>query len=449
MKSLKARLLNSVRDNRGSVAPIFGLMAMPMMFAIGMALDQSRALYVKDRMQFALDSAALAAMATSAADVDAVGNKYFLVNFDTSDVTSYTVHLSKTNSGEVNATATASVAMTAGSLLGFNTVEVEASSVVEPQHEVVITEEETASTDNVPCIHVMDQSGSNTFDMQNGVNLDASSCIVHVRSNKSSYAMRETGGTNIEFKRIRVKGTGTYSSGLNHGDSVVTNNYEVTGNPYVSSVTDVVQNIAIGDCTTSNTGTSSSPLVKTGSVSPGTYCGNVKFQNATFGSGLYIIKSGSGSTKNGRLSFSGSIDGSAGVTFYLADTKSQLGTYDVSSGSVLTAPSSGTTRGLLIFEDSNRGSNWSWSLSTSNTNSWTGLVYLPSANVTMNITAWPTFNVSMAANQLVFNKIEEMSWTPYAWTPFNMSSPITLAGESDTTTTTTSSSSFTDIYLKQ
>ncbi len=55
--SLAARFTD---DQRGSVAMMFGLLIMPVMFLTGMAVDYSRMITVKTRMQTAIDAAALA-----------------------------------------------------------------------------------------------------------------------------------------------------------------------------------------------------------------------------------------------------------------------------------------------------------------------------------------------------------------------------------------------------
>jgi 6-pyruvoyl-tetrahydropterin synthase len=66
-KAGRARLASTPRfaelfrkDERGSTAMMFGLMVMPVMFLTGMAVDYSRMITVKQRMQTAIDAAALA-----------------------------------------------------------------------------------------------------------------------------------------------------------------------------------------------------------------------------------------------------------------------------------------------------------------------------------------------------------------------------------------------------
>lgn len=441
-KSQIKKVKSLLKDEKGSTAIIFGLMALPMFFAIGMAVDQGRIIRVETGLQNALDGGALAAM-RSDDDAETVGSKYFAANFETPGTTPATVHFAKLEDGSVRATASVSVPALASAIMGMNTFQLETYSVVEPPHEVTTTETQDVATNTVPCLHVMDQSAINSFYLDSNSDLNASHCTVHVRSNRNT-AMKDISSSSVKFRKIRVKGTASVSGGLQIVASPhhVIENADVVSNPYLDAIRDVVQALSIGNCTTANTG-----KTWTGAVSPGTYCGTTEFKNANFGTGLYIIKSGNGSNKDGALKLSGSLNGNAGVTFFFADSKSKLVSYNASENSVLKAPASGTTRGILFFEDSNRGATWNITIASCNKQSWTGLVYLPSANVKLDsLSEWPTLNISMAVNQLTMKSLSSV-FTPYAWTPFNATNPITYSDDSESVTTT--STTTTEIYLRE
>jgi hypothetical protein len=436
------------KDESGSIAPLFGLLSMPMFFVIGMSVDYSRTIGVENQVQNALDAAALAAMIADTTDVEIIGTNFFNANFNAANAQNPIVHFTKLDDGSVRATASVSVPTLVSNIIGVNTLQVETFSVVEPPHEVATTTSTEVANSVIPCLHVMDQSGSYALDMSGNKDLDADQCTVYVRSN-SSQSVRSQNSTNVKWRKIRTKGGGSLDSGSQTTSltGTVEANAAIVGNPYESAIRDVVQAISIGNCTNANTGTSSNPKVWTGAVNPGTYCGATTFSNATFATGLYIIKSGSGSGKDGALKITGNTNGSAGVTFFLADNKTKLTEYSATSGSTLKAPTTGTTRGLLIFEDSNRGSNWSLTMSSLQDQNWEGVVYLPSANLTMTLKEWDQFKVSMAVNQLKLTSWDLIEWLPYSWTPFNTSTPITFSDDTETTTTTTTSA--TDIYLKE
>jgi Flp pilus assembly protein TadG len=89
-KAGRARIASTLRcaelfrkDERGSTAMMFGLMIMPVMFLTGMAVDLSRMITVKQRMQTAIDAAALAGVraqqgnAATATTLQTTANTYY------------------------------------------------------------------------------------------------------------------------------------------------------------------------------------------------------------------------------------------------------------------------------------------------------------------------------------------------------------------------------------
>jgi hypothetical protein len=110
------------------------------------------------------------------------------------------------------------------------------------------------------------------------------------------------------------------------------------------------------------------------------------------------------------------------------------------------------TKGILIFENSNRGSNWDLSIDLSITDAtqqtWEGLVYLPSANLTLDgFEDWTTFKISLAANTVLIKNWSGMTWEPYVWVPFNQTAPILYDDETYTDETVTVTEK--PIYISQ
>lgn len=424
------KLVGFSRDSEGNVAPMFALMLVPLMASVGLAIDFARSTETKTDMQSALDAAAIAALQAGPAGAEAAGNAMFNANFNASLTTAPVLNFTFVAGGGMRATARGSIDATFATAIGLQTFELAVTSLIEPSRTVTETSTgEIVIAGNIPCVHVMDQSNQYAFDLQGNENIDASTCDARVRSNRST-AMREEGGENIKFKRIDVKGQASVTEGL----QIVSTPYQVSedaavvGNPYESSIRDVAQVLTVSNCTNANTGKS-----WVGNVSPGTYCGSTEFKNATFAPGVYIIKSSTGN-KTGALTLSGDLDGSAGVTFYFSDNKSKLASYAGSGNTVLKAPTTGTTRGILFFEGNNRGNAWDVVISTYHHHTWQGLIYLPSANLTMNgMNEFPMFNVAISANTLVIENWDNMVWEAYAWTPFNQSSPIRYGDETEET----------------
>jgi len=72
------------RDNKGTVAMLFGLAVIPILLGVGVAVDYGRGLIVRDRMAAAADSAALAAASwpgLSEAELKTKVQEYFDANF--------------------------------------------------------------------------------------------------------------------------------------------------------------------------------------------------------------------------------------------------------------------------------------------------------------------------------------------------------------------------------
>lgn len=88
--SLKRQFLNLLGNKTGNVAMIFALLALPVMGAVGFAVDYSRVLRIQSNMQNAADSAALAAVAIKEElnddQVKQLVQRFFVANGGTAEV---------------------------------------------------------------------------------------------------------------------------------------------------------------------------------------------------------------------------------------------------------------------------------------------------------------------------------------------------------------------------
>lgn len=409
------------RNEEGTTGVMFALMALPMMALVGAAVDTARVIKSRDTMQGALDTALLAAGKVDATQQAAFVSKFFKAN--TRTVPGASVSFTTNGDGNLVATATADIQTPFGAIMGKPSVRVLTNNTTRPAKSTLV------ATDVIPCMHVMDQSGGRTFWLDSNSSVDASGCDVRVRSN-SVEGVYESSSSKVKFGIVRVKGASNITSGYSPNKfSIATSPFKVkegeaiVSDPYSRWVDAVRSQITVGACNASNTNKSNS-----GNVRPGTYCGTTEFKNATFAPGLYIIAS-QGSTA-GQLKLSGTLNGSAGVSFYLADSKSQFMQYNPAEGSVLEAPKSGLTQGLLFFESSNRGGNYTVTVASCKTHSWKGLIYMPGTNFSFDsLDSWPKFNVSISANQVKFKSWSNMTLEPFAWTPNGSSTPVTWPGE--------------------
>jgi Flp pilus assembly protein TadG len=120
------------RDERGSVALIFAGTLIPVLLAIGLAVDTARAYAVKSQLQQALDAAALAVGSSSGTDAEmqALAQKFFDTNFKTNGLaTSSSIQVSVVGD-TITATGSATVDATLMQIGGFNTIAISEESHV-------------------------------------------------------------------------------------------------------------------------------------------------------------------------------------------------------------------------------------------------------------------------------------------------------------------------------
>jgi hypothetical protein len=137
-------------------------------------------------------------------------------------------------------------------------------------------------------------------------------------------------------------------------------------------------------------------------LTPGVYCGGFNFNSAptvTLAPGVYVIKNGSWNVNGGKWS-------GTGVTFYFADSSNIQ--FNSGMDFTLTAPTTGTYAGILIYEaDGLSESPFIFDNSVQETMS--GFIYLPSRDITWNSTSNQTSPVmTLVANTGTF---DTMNWS--------------------------------------
>jgi Flp pilus assembly protein TadG len=125
-----------IRNTRGGVAPIMGFVALPLMLAVGAAVDYTKVNAARTAFQTALDSTALMlsreAATDSTGDLQSDANNTFKSLFSHPDVDPASVHITPnytaTGGSKLTLTGTASVSTNFISLLG-NQINISATSV--------------------------------------------------------------------------------------------------------------------------------------------------------------------------------------------------------------------------------------------------------------------------------------------------------------------------------
>lgn len=127
-------LTRFIKNTRGSVAPLMGFLALPLMGFVGVAVDYTRASAARTAFQTSLDSTALMLARTAAtqtgADLQSTATGYFNALFTRSDVTgvAVTANYDSTIGSKVTISATAMVQTNFLGVLGYGQIPISAST---------------------------------------------------------------------------------------------------------------------------------------------------------------------------------------------------------------------------------------------------------------------------------------------------------------------------------
>ena len=369
------------RDTDGAVAMTFGLMLLGVAVAAGLGIDFSRAKNVQTSLQQSLDAAVLAAanLDASADEQKAAGKSFFNANFANNIAEDVSVDITATGNKVVTGTATANVPATLTRLMGYKNLPVDAY----------------ASTGLLAygdvCVLVLDETSKNTFSVTGKTDVVAPDCEIHVKSTASP-AAKFSMGSNIESSRICIESTKISDNGGTHDNLEL--GCDTADDPYVGVFTEP----------SSATCDYNAKSYKGGTVNlkPGVYCGLFNFNSSpkvNFAPGTYIIKGGGWNVSGGDW------DGT-GVTFFFADDSNIEFNSGVSLD--LSAPTTGDYAGVLMFEAAGLGkSNFSWNDTYGTGSTVSGLIYLPSRNVSLNAKSGiDGHQLTMVVNQMAFNELD-------------------------------------------
>lgn len=354
---------------QGNTTLIFALSFVAIIGAAGGALDFYNAFSARNNLQDALDSAVLAGVQAPDASRSTAASAMFLKNIpaDQSGATqSYTAQTASasTSAGTVitttltgNARSTVSTYLL--KLLGIDTLDLRATATA--------SGDKLIATAGRPCIYVLDPSGNQALLVNSGASVTAPDCEIHVKSTANPAAIFNS-GSSLNFKKLCIKGTNVIRN------SVTVPNLELGCDAKSDPYAGTLPTPASSTCNYSNGNYNDSTI----SLSPGVYCGWFNFNNSsakvTFAPGVYVIKNGGWNVNGGTWTGNG-------VTFYFADTSKIQ--FNSGIAADLAAPSSGTYKDLLMYEASGLAKT-QFVLNDSVSNKLTGLIWLPSRELTLN-----------------------------------------------------------------
>lgn len=386
-----------------AVPMAIGLAAMLM--AVGAAVDLARVLEARENLQGSLDQATLIGAQDTSASYATTATNALDANLDANAVDRTTLQSSFTKNSDatvLTGSASLDVPLTFAAILGKSSVEISVSA------KATIESSASESPGERVCILVKSAKRSQALLANSGAKIVAPDCAVHVASQASPAAIFN-GGSNLSTKHICIKGNTIIDNGGTHPN--LETGCTTAADPFAASM----PTPPTSACDWSISGSYDASTI---TLNPGHYCG-VNFNSAatvTLNPGLYIID-GAWNVNGG--SFKGD-----GVTFYFKNGSG----IQFNSGvkAELTAPTSGTYKNILIYQDASSLS-WtpSWVLDDSKGHKLSGLIYLPGYDVTMNSGADATAdNLTMVVNTLI---LDSMTWyvAPHDGTAFNSSGVVT------------------------
>ncbi len=426
-RAARSAFRNIAHNRGGQAAVVFGISALPVMFAVGAAVDYTASVDVKSKMQAAAGAGALAAAQKSTGTQSlrrAVAQEIALATLGSLGTQiGATVAESEPTSGQYKVTITGSMPTAVMKIAGLSSVGVSVVSVAGTVAGQTTTSSTTTTSPANVCILALAKNATQAFLANSGATINSPNCEVDVASTASPAAMLNS-GANFTLKQFCVAGANVTNNGAainnSSGASVLKTGCTTAGDPFAGKLPAVT----VGSCTVSNQNYSGNVT-----LSPGVYCGSFNFNgtgSVKLNPGLYVFKGVSWNLNSG-WTMSGS-----GVTLYFADTSYLQ--FNATAAVNLSAPTTGTYANILMYEASGLSTS-SFTINGSNAtpDALTGLIYLPSRNVTLNSGASVNgATITMVVNSLIMNGV---SWN-LSSSAYTIPSASTTVTTTQTTTTT-------------
>jgi Flp pilus assembly protein TadG len=398
-------IVKILHDESGQTLIFVALSMTFILGVVGMATDVGTLLHDRRNLQIAADSAAIAGAVEeninpAAANVQAAGQRAATQNGITNGsngavVTINTPPASGPHAGAagyVEAIVTQTEPVFFMKLFSFTSMNVGARAVA------------FNGAKNQGCMLALNPTASDTIHLQGSFDVSAPGCAVIDDSNASDALVFTGGGGTLTAGSVGVVGGATGAT----GDSTPA---PVTG---IAPESDPLANLPAptynaASCTAPPTGTTWGPATAGGTVC---YSGDISVKNAvTMSAGTYVFP--------GTLDFSGngSLTGT-GVTLYFPGPNGTLGGPGNGNTTLnLTAPTSGTYNGILIYQDPSDTNTGEFN-GTPITNL-TGIIYMPNAELEISGNSTVNLDTDLIIGSLYDKGNATINMTDYSQTVTN------------------------------
>ncbi|MGY3440651.1 MULTISPECIES: TadE/TadG family type IV pilus assembly protein [unclassified Bradyrhizobium] len=357
-----------VRDRSGSYVIISALLMPVLVGTAGLGTEVGWWYYKHKNMQSAADSGAVSAATAASAGADLL-----------SEANAVTA-----NYGYANTVNNVTIAVNQPPKAGNYTSNLQAVEVVvtQPQprllsalfgsNPVLVTARAVALPNSgTGCVLALDPTASPAVNVSGSNQLNLIKCNLYSNSSASP-SLNVAGNAAVSANQVGVVGDVSGASNITTTNGIRTH-IQPIADPYAN-----VSPPAEPSCTNAKITVNSNG--KTNSISPGCYKGNITVNagaTLSLDPGIYYLD-GSNLSVAGNATITGS-----GVTLVFTGSGSNWGTASIGSNAIidLTAPTSGTTKGIVMYGDRNMPVGTAFNLTGGATQNFGGAIYLPRANL--------------------------------------------------------------------
>ena len=383
--SLFAKFREFLHNRAANFATMLALTAPVIMVGMGAVIDYSHAITERQRIQVALDSAVLAGVSSGATTGVSVANAYLTANFGACPTAPTTPCFTFNSDGSLSGTVSYNMPTLFGAVTGASTLTLDVTA------KAAMGSGASASAGNSVCILLLSTTANPGLTANSGINVNAPNCEIDVASTNTNSAANFNSGGKITSQSLCIAGKNIINNGGSY--TVLNTQCATVANPYVGKLPAPVSTT----CPTNTPGTFDGNSI---TMTPGVFCGTINFNGTptvSFSPGVYVIKNGTWNVNGGTWTGSG-------VTFYFADASSKI-QFNSGMSLTLSAPTTGSYSGILFYEPDGLSTS-QFVFNDSVGENLTGLIYLPSRDLTFNSTSnMTTPNVMVIADTAIFNSI--------------------------------------------
>ncbi len=359
----------------------FAVVLTALAVCMGLALDYGRAQLLQTRLQSALDAAVLAGAPLDPSQQITIAQATFTANLKAKDATGVTASFNTASGGQLAGSAEANLKTTFLAVVGLQSMHRSVTSSAALG---------SSSSGSAVCVLLRDTTAAQALLVNNGATISGAGCEIHVQS-KGNPAAVFNAGTALNVASTCVAGSTVLDNGGAHPN--LKKSCSAAADPFAGALP--------GPGSTACTATSLNFNGGTVNLAPGVYCGGINFNaapNVSFAPGVYVIRGGDWNVDGGTWTGSG-------VTFYFADSSRIQ--FNSAVSATLSAPTSGTYDGILMYEADGLAES-PFVLDDSKDFDVTGLIYLPSRNMTFNGgSSLTNKEMTLVANTLI---LDETIW---------------------------------------